>query len=214
MNSENESFSKTLNLYAQKYLEENDYMKEEYYQESLELFNSILNSFEIFGGFLDCIPIEEREEIIQSRRKVFRNGKIDIIEGKYGLLQHIQEYLRRPQSLELIKEYQGVDKPNRKVAKHLKIIKEFEELVSGAVQESDEGQYYIPYYDEILTTLETINVLKDDLENKKFDIFSRYNYYAWKVETKTPLKNFLDDLIKRYKISNCQIDKKQLIDNF
>ncbi len=214
MSEKNESFAETLNLFAKQYLKENDYMYDDYHKEDLQLFESIIKSFEIFGGFLDCVPMADRYEIIYSRRKVFLDGKNEISEGKDGLLKYIRDYSGRSLSVELFEKYRGVDRPHRKVNKHMKIIENFEHLVSEVLRESIEGEYYIPYNDELETTIEAIEALKDDLENKKFKIFSRTNYYAWEVETKTPLNNFLEDLINHYKIDKCKMDKKQLIENF
>lgn len=195
------SFGELFRELMEHYIEANDYAwiyDVEYESETAEFLEKILYNFEIYGGFLDDIPKEDW---------------VDIIEGKDGLIKIALRYTRKPTDLELKEVYVGTKRPLDQIEKDLRTIEKFGELVYGIVEriEELEGVYVPPYMDKIEASLEAVELLADDLVKQKFEIFPRTNYYKWEVTTKTEISNFIDDLIAKYNLEGCSIDKDQLI---
>lgn len=209
-NNENESFSTTLTRLLEEHIEEEDYGWLDYIFTDIEAtdkYNKILEAFELYGSFLDCIPLEDREVII--------NGSVPdqkgIISGT--LIREILRYSQLPLQKEMKEIYPSRDS-QRLIKKTMNVINKFEELVDEIVYNSMEGRYPVKNYAHLLLALETTQCLKEDLDKKEFKIFSKTDYYAWEVPTKKNLKNILNDLIYKYNIKGASIDKKALIDYF
>ena len=207
---DSESFYETLNRLIQEHIEDNDYGWLDYIfedEEATRIYHSILEAFEIYGSFLDCIPFADREIII--------NGNIPDQKGVGDncLIREILRYSKLPLDKEMKEIYPAKDS-QRRVQKTMKIITEFENLIDSIVWNSMEGRYPVERYGHLLLALETTEYLKEDLLSKNFKIFSLTDYYAWNLPTKIPLKNILTDLVKNYGIKGATTDKKDLMDFF
>lgn len=198
----NESFAKTL----RKALE--DEISYVILEESLEIRESVFNSFEMYGDFLNCIPLEDREPII------YNNIFPWLI--RYSSNPLTETFNRR---LPLQKE------APKEIKKNIGIIEKFEKMLlenfsplqetielNNALNVPNENQK-IKTIEAIKTLLKTTGSLKDDLKNKDFKIFPKYKYYPYDLETKKELQTILLNLIDTYDIKAAKDYVKYILTN-
>jgi hypothetical protein len=164
-----------------------------------DIMTDMLDTFEVYSGFLDAIPREDWGDIIEGTDK------------EDGLIRMLLRYSRKSSDLEMREEYPGRKRPLDGVRRDTKTIQDFYDLVSELYNQSEGGD--LPYKDDISTALDVAAWLIDDLENKRFEIFPRWDYYEWEVKTKTEISDFLDALIAKYDLKGCSLDKDELISN-
>ncbi|WP_415405717.1 hypothetical protein ACLHDG_08095 [Sulfurovum sp. CS9] len=163
------------------------------YSGMLDFFHDILDTFEKDSGFLDAIPREDWLEVIDK------------------LISPIYDYTSKPAEVKMNKKSPPAKRPKDKIEQEIKVIEKFQELL-GVICTAHTYCYF-PHAKEIEEALNTAQILKDDLKNQTFDIFSKVDYYSREVPSKTEISNILDDIIKKYNLKGCSLDKDQLIAN-
>ena len=231
-NIENESFSEVLKkaIDKQEYIlfknEDSIYrnvgeayrmgLTEEPLMELLAIKNAykILESFEIYGDFLNPIPYEDKKKVINEL-----------------ILPWINRYSTKDIIIEGIKETVPIEnEANKEIKKNIGTIERFEAMLLdkfsclpidlARVEDKDLDitiRLNLSLYEKdtlylIQDLLKTTEDLKNDLKNRNFKIFPKYKYYYPKPETKQTLKYILDQLIFHYNLKSHNPYKKQLID--
>jgi len=175
----NEPFSKTL----KRFIEYVSYFDKDQIKE----YENILYSFELYGSFLDCIPLKKRYEIIQEK----------LFEWMLGFLENRDNKTH--------KESMKYDEPPKKIKKDINTIIKFRNMI-------DERLWI--WNNDIYEQLDSIiEALEKDLKEKKFQIIPKHSYYGFPITKKQDLTTVLNEIIKNYKIKGASVNKKQLVDS-
>lgn len=170
--------------------------------------DNILYSFELYGDFLDIIPLPDKEQIIYNAILPWMN-----IYSSNHIPKKLNDMF--PISREATKE----------IKKNIGIIKKFEDMLTDNFSSLEENiklndtlkisndRQSIAILETIKTLLKTTESLKGDLYRKDFKIFPKHKYYAYDLEPKIGLTKILDKLIQDYGLKGHNPYKKQLIDN-
>ena len=198
----NETFAETL----KKALDNYDHKEIVFEEYVLKIHENIIYCFEVYGDFLNCIPIYDREQIIYNNILVWINTSNSMLKEINRLVPIVKE-------------------APKEIKKNIGIIERFENMLLDNFSQLEEAinlnnEFNIPNdpqrvknIEAIKVLLKTTNALKDDLENEDFKIFPKHKYRAYDQVPKEELTKILKNLIKKYKIKNHSPHKKHLIDN-
>jgi hypothetical protein len=173
-----------------------------------EILESVIYNFEIYGDFLNTIPLEDRENIISTK-----------------ILTWIYNYASNDVNREINRLMPISKEASKEIKKNISIIEKFENMIHDNFSYLENtidrnNKFNIPNKSQSINTMNSIKILlsttkdlKHDLSSKNFNIFSKYKYYPLEITTKTNLSNILDELIDTYNIKGHNPHKKSLIDN-
>lgn len=166
------------------------------------------------------------EEILKTENKI-REESENASENKINELIDIKkDYITKSYKKEGDK-LKG-EKPTVIIKKDLKIIKDLqkqiinfqqmaERLYGTKSKKTDEWFFFnVPeeIYDTYMknkTIIQNNKKLIYDLENKEFNIISKYNYYEFENPSKTPIKEYLESIRKKYSLENVSQTEQCLV---
>jgi len=182
-------------------------------REAVRTAYKILESFEIYGDFLNSIPLEDKKEIIDNMILPW-------------IISYSANHIRKKtKDFMLIRNEAG-----KEIKKNIGVIEKFELMlldkfaylpVELAVNEDKYLEMSLSLEDDkgkretlksIQGLLQITNDLKTDLTNKSFALFPKHKYYYVEVETKRELTTILDIIIIKYNLKSHSPHKKQLVD--
>ena len=166
------------------YYEEDDELQD--YEKEEEYYERIIESFELYGSFLDSIPFKERYEVINDE-----------------ILMWIERYIENVDTKKFREEY-PLSEANKEIQKDIKALSKFEDTILKRLWLHNHQAY-----DELSTI---IFALKKDIQEKNFEIIPKAAY-SDTFATKKELTNILDSLIQKYNIKGATVTKKQLVDH-
>lgn len=178
------------------------------YGSNIDLF---LETFEIFGGFLDDIPIEDRESFIEKELFAWMYNYYCVNPIKDGQNHVSKSY------------YPKID-ASKKIKQIIKTLQDFENLIEEQFGEffdemeeyGDSGNIKGEYYDKLRQTknaLNTAKLLQEDISNRDFKWFRHNRFYRSSITSKQELKGILNTTKQRYNIRATDLSIKELIDN-
>lgn len=152
-------------------------------EEQITEYENILHSFELYGSFLNSIPLKERYEIIHDK-----------------LLVWMIEYTDKDTN-----ELYIYGEPPKEIKKDINIIEKFEEMIFKRLWGLNSE-----IYNELNNQLQQI---KNDLQKEKFQIIPKEAYYGLPAIRKKELTEILSKIVKEYNIKGTSVSKKQLVDS-
>jgi len=165
------------------------------------IYGGIIETFEIYGDFLNKIIIENIEDFEDDQ-------------DLKNLFLWILAYSRNWQIKEI---YNIKNEPSKAIKKDLKTIRSFEEMILNRfnnILKSKTSAKEHPHHKILIDRLlKSIKELHDDLDHKNFEIFSKESYYPPIPTTKEELKDILYTIVKKYNIVGASNSIKQLVDN-
>ena len=203
---ENESFAETIVRIL-------DNSQELYCNSSL--FDSAVYQFEIYGSFLDCIPIADREKVIAKDIATWLHNYNFAIEyihtGMYRITSYEEAQSHKNTTLTALQKFEDMLYKN---FTGLEILyKTFENEKMQNIGVPDEIKDPLKKYKAIEVLKSTIADMRQDIESKTYNIFNKDLFETERYTTKRDLTRILDDLIKKYNIKGHSPHKKNLIDN-
>ncbi len=164
----------------------------------------------IFESFIQVVFYYQFEKHIQDDIKYFR--KLDKIKnisttdgGYFSKIYSILNENNPKKEIDL--------KPSQKIKKVIGTIKNYQTMIEETfASKKKNGEYgFINTSKEIYETYQNNKAILKDLENQEFKIVSRYNFYSLPNASKTPIKQFLQNVRKQYNLKT-SLSEKQLID--
>jgi hypothetical protein len=175
-----------------------------------------ISALETYTEFLDQLPAGAYEEVAVSLLQL-------ILKHRDGFMYQMQERqkeineMRREIAVTLGKEKPKKEKsPSLKINDHLKKARQARQLLYelfdlGDAQEQEPVLLNPPK--GLGESLELLNNIIEDLQGQTFKVVSEHRYYEYKVPSKTPIKEYLDSIIKKYSLKSATLSAKQLVDN-
>jgi len=160
-----------------------------------EYYEEVIETFLVHGTFLDEL-ITDHTFIETDMNKI---------------VMWIIEYGENPLSglMNSIHEQMMQSEPAKAIRADIKVITKFEELIKKRVVDKDKDTPTI-FMDKLLSD---IGILKNDLNNKEFNLFSKDNYYKSKYTKKRELTTILKEIAKKYNVISPSEQIRQLVEN-
>lgn len=176
---------------------------------AIEIFNSLMEEkiedsefivsdyieaedFELHLSFFDNIPLEYKREVLE-----------DFIE----LIYDYQKYYHK-------RFENDKDKPHIKIKKDINVIQKYQDMLHRlyGAKNKNTGRYELFNIPKELMDVYKLNKkLLEELEEKQFKIFSKYEYYEFPQANKNKIKEYLKKIRLKYKLNS--LYEKQLIDS-
>jgi hypothetical protein len=174
----------------------------------IDFINSIINTFEIYGDFLNDIPTKIQGEII-----------VDLIDWIYNYYVR-QQTLAKYNKLNF---YPKIDASKRIIQIEHKL-EEFSRLIDEEFGEflEEYGEYgenihypqsFIKKLRKINSTKKLIQHLHNDIHHKKFKWFNKKRFYSHKTASKQDLSRLLTNKNNKHTLGITQLNIKELVDN-
>jgi hypothetical protein len=179
---------------------------------------------ETYTDFLDALPKETYYQIARELMEL-------LLIYQDGMTHDFNKYLAESLKLSLQEEH-GEDiiiseKPSPSIAikKDIKVLEEARNILDrhfgtwkyalGLTEANSTIKVTniqdFPY--EAFKAVSFIDSLIIDIKSKKFDIAEKTVYYEHPTKSKNSLKNYLDEIIKKYNLKSTTVSKKELIDS-
>lgn len=175
-----------------------------------------LLTLETYTDFLDALPKDTYYQIAKEILELiltFQNG--ETYEIKQILEKEMINLFGEKDGWEKIKDKRT---PSIKLNSDIKILEDTKKLISKyfnfGLSDDVADPMIVRYQPEgFAETFHFLTNLIDDLKNKKFDMVDKNNYYEFDIRSKTPLKNYINEIIKKYNLKSATVAKKQFIDS-
>jgi len=179
--------------------------------------------------------LEQEMKFLEAQHNNFIDEAIECI-GCYGLflntipLQHenldqvlswFYDYYSTNSINKLIKKYTIQEDASKKIKKILRTMEKFEDVINEYFEDNLIDIQHLEEWGEddcimtglqilktkeILSALDIVNELKNDLIKKEFKIFNKHHFYLPKTTSKQDLKFILKELKKQFNLSMTELD--------
>ncbi len=179
---------------------------------------------ETYTDFLDALPKETYYQIATKLMEL-------LLIYQDGMTHEFNKFLEESSKLNLQEEH-GEDiiipeKPSPSIAikKDIKVLEEANKILNRhfgtwkhalLIAEINPNVKINNIQDcphEAFKAVSFIDSLIIDMKSKTFDLAEKTVYYEHPIKSKTPLKNYLDEIIKKYNLKSTTVSKKELIDS-
>ncbi len=167
----------------------------------ITFIDSVINTFETYGTFLNDIPIDEQEENIWLISDWIRD-------------YYIRQQMSARQHYPKIDAGKKIRQVERKLADFSKLIDEQFGDILEVLEENSEDLYPKTFIHQLKKISDAQNLaleLHDDIHYKKFRLFNRDRFY--KITSKQDLLHLLKDINHRCSLNTKQLNIKELVDN-
>jgi hypothetical protein len=175
-----------------------------------------LFTLETYTEFLDALPKDTYYQIAKELLELiltFQNG--ETYEIKQIIEKQVIDFFDEKDGWEKIRDKRT---PSIKLNSDIRMLEDTKELVSkyfnlGLSDYVTNPMITMHHPEGFKETFYFLTNIIDDLKKKKFEMVDKSNYYGFDIRSKTSLKNYLNEIIKKYNLKSTTVAKKQFIDS-
>ena len=181
------------------------------------LSESALYSLEVYTEFLDELPKDKHLEVAQKLIKFLISYDNDSLTNSAYAMQQLQKSIKTVK--DACKRIKGepiekIKTPSIEIKNDIKALEIAKEVLmkNFNATTSTNKPMFVNSPIGLMETFSLLDNMIGDLKKKEFKTAKKSAYYEYKPRSKTPLKNYLNEICKKYNLKPSN-HKKQFIDS-